>query len=300
LVINTWKCFLLWRVLSCSAVCHGALMFVVTSHHWLLVWRPVTDAAAGIKEKNKKLSNFFSFLFISFFDVFPCHSLRSPLRCARHFSKNGKKIHDTRSSRDQAHVEKTTDKKLSDQLNLSSLLGIKLIAFASFFTFSFIFLFYFFFFFFSQPCCCVVLIMIKDVTQSGRQQRSVRDHSWTVRLNCMNWCHGVRKHGRRHCHCSLVLHSLVTPALKITFFAQISRGSLQGVMNDIIDQLIHKQIDPKFKGKTFANWFTASPVAAIGSCVFDDDDAVAMHKEGKKVTSSYVRRLRNWWKSTPW
>jgi len=41
-----------------------------------------------------------------------------------------------------------------------------------------------------------------------------------------------------------------------------------------------------------ATELNASPGAAIGDCVFDDDeDAVIMHNEGKKVTSSSVRRL---------
>jgi len=55
------------------------------------------------------------------------------------------------------------------------------------------------------------------------------------------------------------------------------------VKPDMIDQLLHKQIDPKFKGKALAKGLNASPGAAIGACVFDADDAVAMHKEGKKV-----------------
>jgi pyruvate,orthophosphate dikinase len=52
---------------------------------------------------------------------------------------------------------------------------------------------------------------------------------------------------------------------------------------DMIDQLLHKQIDPSFKEKPLAKGLNASPGAAVGSVVFDADHAVAQAKAGKKV-----------------
>jgi len=52
---------------------------------------------------------------------------------------------------------------------------------------------------------------------------------------------------------------------------------------DMIDQLLHKQIDPHFKGKPLAKGLNASPGAAVGAVVFDADDAVSQNKAGKKV-----------------
>jgi pyruvate,orthophosphate dikinase len=46
------------------------------------------------------------------------------------------------------------------------------------------------------------------------------------------------------------------------------------VKPDMIDQLLHKQIDPAFKGTPLAKGLNASPGAAIGAVVFDADDAV--------------------------
>jgi len=55
------------------------------------------------------------------------------------------------------------------------------------------------------------------------------------------------------------------------------------VKPEMIDQLLHKQIDPKFKGTPLAKGLNASPGAAIGSCVFSADDACDAAKSGKKV-----------------
>jgi pyruvate,orthophosphate dikinase len=52
---------------------------------------------------------------------------------------------------------------------------------------------------------------------------------------------------------------------------------------DIIDQLLHKGIDTKWKGKVLAKGLNASPGAAVGQAVFDADEAVHEAKQGKKV-----------------
>eukprot|EP00727_Mastigamoeba_balamuthi_P014259 m51a1_g9456 putative pyruvate phosphate dikinase (889) ;mRNA; r:507112-510178 len=52
---------------------------------------------------------------------------------------------------------------------------------------------------------------------------------------------------------------------------------------DMVDQLLHKGIDPKWKGHALAKGLNASPGAAVGEAVFDADDAVAHAKAGKKV-----------------
>ena len=52
---------------------------------------------------------------------------------------------------------------------------------------------------------------------------------------------------------------------------------------EMIDQLLHKQIDPKFKQTPLAKGLNASPGAAVGECVFDADDAVEAAKAKKNV-----------------
>ena len=52
---------------------------------------------------------------------------------------------------------------------------------------------------------------------------------------------------------------------------------------DMIDQLLHKQIDPSFKQAPLAKGLNASPGAAVGECVFDADDAVEAAKAKKNV-----------------
>ena len=55
------------------------------------------------------------------------------------------------------------------------------------------------------------------------------------------------------------------------------------VKPDMIDQLLHKQIDPKYKESPLAKGLNASPGAAIGACVFDADDAVKLAAEKKVI-----------------
>ncbi|MDF2502311.1 MAG: ppdK [Anaerosporomusa subterranea] len=50
-----------------------------------------------------------------------------------------------------------------------------------------------------------------------------------------------------------------------------------------LDQLLHRQIDPKAKVEVIAKGLPASPGAASGTVVFDADDADRLAKEGKKV-----------------
>jgi pyruvate,orthophosphate dikinase len=52
---------------------------------------------------------------------------------------------------------------------------------------------------------------------------------------------------------------------------------------DMIDQLLHRGLDPKWKGKPLAKGLNASPGAAVGQAVFDADVAVAQAKAGKRV-----------------
>lgn len=52
---------------------------------------------------------------------------------------------------------------------------------------------------------------------------------------------------------------------------------------EMIDQLLHKQIDPAFKGNALVQGLNASPGAAVGHCVFDADTACDVAKTGKKV-----------------
>ncbi|MGC9323233.1 MAG: pyruvate, phosphate dikinase [Desulfomonilia bacterium] len=52
---------------------------------------------------------------------------------------------------------------------------------------------------------------------------------------------------------------------------------------DQIDQLLHPQIDPKFKKKVIGKGLPASPGAAVGEVVFSAEDAEEEVKKGKKV-----------------
>ena len=49
------------------------------------------------------------------------------------------------------------------------------------------------------------------------------------------------------------------------------------------EQLLHKRIDPNFKGKTIAAGLPASPGAASGKAIFDADEAERVGKLGQKV-----------------
>ena len=59
-------------------------------------------------------------------------------------------------------------------------------------------------------------------------------------------------------------------------------AAIMRVKPEMIDQLLHKCIDPKFKGTPLAKGLNASPGAAVGAAVFDADDAVT-HSKTKKV-----------------
>ena len=50
-----------------------------------------------------------------------------------------------------------------------------------------------------------------------------------------------------------------------------------------LDQLLHRQIDPKAKVEVIAKGLPASPGAASGAVVFDADDAERLAKDGQKV-----------------
>ncbi len=50
-----------------------------------------------------------------------------------------------------------------------------------------------------------------------------------------------------------------------------------------LEQLLHKRIDPTFKGKPIASGLPASPGAASGKAVFDADEAERIGKLGQKV-----------------
>ncbi|MGZ3569238.1 MAG: pyruvate, phosphate dikinase [Thermodesulfobacteriota bacterium] len=50
-----------------------------------------------------------------------------------------------------------------------------------------------------------------------------------------------------------------------------------------LEQLLHKRIDPNFKGKPIAGGLPASPGAASGKAVFDADEAERLGKLGNKV-----------------
>ncbi len=50
-----------------------------------------------------------------------------------------------------------------------------------------------------------------------------------------------------------------------------------------LDQLLHPRIDPKAQLNVITKGLPASPGAATGTVVFDPDEALAMHKDGKKV-----------------
>ncbi len=52
--------------------------------------------------------------------------------------------------------------------------------------------------------------------------------------------------------------------------------------NDL-EQLLHRRIDPNFKGKPIATGLSASPGAASGKAVFDADEAERLGKLGQKV-----------------
>lgn len=50
-----------------------------------------------------------------------------------------------------------------------------------------------------------------------------------------------------------------------------------------VENLLHKQVDPRTTAEVIARGLPASPGAGVGVVAFDPDDAVAMQKEGKKV-----------------
>ncbi|HSB07015.1 MAG TPA: pyruvate, phosphate dikinase [Thermodesulfobacteriota bacterium] len=50
-----------------------------------------------------------------------------------------------------------------------------------------------------------------------------------------------------------------------------------------LEQLLHRRIDPKFRGKPMATGLPASPGAASGKAVFDADEAERLGKLGEKV-----------------
>ncbi len=50
-----------------------------------------------------------------------------------------------------------------------------------------------------------------------------------------------------------------------------------------LEQLLHKRIDPNFKGKSIAVGLAASPGAASGKAIFDADEAERLGKLGQKV-----------------
>jgi pyruvate,orthophosphate dikinase len=52
---------------------------------------------------------------------------------------------------------------------------------------------------------------------------------------------------------------------------------------EMLDQLLHKMIDPKWKGKPLAKGLNASPGSAVGAVVFDADDAVEQAKTKKVI-----------------
>src|SRR4030043_1313522 len=50
-----------------------------------------------------------------------------------------------------------------------------------------------------------------------------------------------------------------------------------------LEQLLHKRIDPNFKGKPIAVGLAASPGAASGKAIFDADEAERLGKLGQKL-----------------
>lgn len=50
-----------------------------------------------------------------------------------------------------------------------------------------------------------------------------------------------------------------------------------------LEQLLHRRIDPKFRGKSIATGLPASPGAASGKAIFDADEAERVGKLGEKV-----------------
>jgi pyruvate,orthophosphate dikinase len=59
--------------------------------------------------------------------------------------------------------------------------------------------------------------------------------------------------------------------------------ALMRVDTTFIDQLLHKQLDPKAKYTAVATGLPAGPGAAVGQAVFDADTAVSWNKKGMKV-----------------
>jgi pyruvate,orthophosphate dikinase len=59
--------------------------------------------------------------------------------------------------------------------------------------------------------------------------------------------------------------------------------ALMRLKPDMLDQLLHKRIDPKWKGTPLAKGLNASPGSAVGAVVFDADDAVEQAKSKKVI-----------------
>jgi len=82
------------------------------------------------------------------------------------------------------------------------------------------------------------------------------------------------------------MNAQATVRTSVEMFEQGLITKEQAVMRvkpEMIDQLLHKCIDPKFKGKPLARGLNASPGAATGAAVYDADDAVTWAATGKKV-----------------
>ena len=59
--------------------------------------------------------------------------------------------------------------------------------------------------------------------------------------------------------------------------------ALLRILPSHLDQLVHKQIDPSFKGKPIATGLPASPGAATGKVIFDTDEAHRLGASGEAV-----------------
>ncbi|MDD4351784.1 MAG: pyruvate, phosphate dikinase, partial [Candidatus Gracilibacteria bacterium] len=118
--------------------------------------------------------------------------------------------------------------------------------------------------------------ILRIVDKVEKHYREMQDMEFTIE-NKKLWILQTRD-GKRTAQASLkILVDLVKEGL-------INKNeAILRVKTEQMDQLLHKQIDPKAKQKSETKGLPASPGAAVGQVVFTADEVVKQVKQGKKV-----------------
>ena len=109
-----------------------------------------------------------------------------------------------------------------------------------------------------------------------KHYKNMQDIEFTIERNKLYMLQ--TRNGKRTAQAAVkVAHDLVTEGMVSKKEAILMVEPAQ------LDQLLHRQIDPKGKIEVIAKGLPASPGAATGAVVFDADDADRLAKEGQKV-----------------